>query len=367
MPLTFDMNTTYSLLPALFAALLIGSCQPQQHDRYEVIVLDTLSIPFEGEVHAADYEGNRGIIYNYRSGSYLAFDSTGSILVSNSLPAEGENGLFYVNGLKILPDGEVLAHSIKGEIGLLDQNLQLKEKMFMPFPNGAMDLKRNVQIMAKWQNDLLLYYPGRDNKSPYDKGYFRDNYLLEKVNMKTGEAAPFLQLSPESKYQEDLHFEQPTPLISLRDNQLYLAFNKEPLVHRYDLANEGSWEASISLETPDFVQIKGQSIPLGNDGSVLAEGEITGLFAMDNGFAVSYLEGLLQDPKRTPTSLPGQQLKWFRPDRGWSAPLTLPIEILFLLNFEGIENPFYAILNPSYLKGGSNDVKILKLQVKPSL
>ncbi len=366
MPLTFDMNTTYSLLPALFAALLISSCGPQQHDRYEVIVLDTLSIPFEGEVHAADYEGNRGIIYNYRSGNYLAFDSTGSILVSNSLPAEGENGLFYVNGLKILPNGEVLAHSIKGEIGLLDQNLQLKEKMFMPFPNGAMDLKRNVQIMAKWQNDLLLYYPGRDNKSPYDKGYFRDNHLLEKVNMKTGETAPFLQLSPESKYQEDLHFEQPTPLISVRDNQLYLAFNKEPLVHRYDLANEGSWEASISLETPDFVQINGQSIPLGNDGSVLAEGEITGLFAMDNGFAVSYLEGLLQDPKRTPTSLPGQQLKWFRPEKGWSAPLTLPAEILFLLNFEGIENSFYAILNPSYLKGGSNDVKILKLQVKPS-
>lgn len=370
MPLTFDMKTTHSFFLALIATLIssCGSGNTDKKDRYEIAVMDTLSIPFEGEVHAADFSGNRGIIYNYRSGKYLAFDSTGTILVSNSLPPEGENGLFYVNGLKILPDGDVLAHSIKGEIGLLNQNLQLKEKMFMPFPNGAMDLKRNVQIMAKWEDDLLLFYPGRDNKSPYEKGYFRDNHLLEKVNMKTGNISPFLQLPPESKYQQDLHFEQPTPLISVKDNHLYLAFNKETLVHRYDLSkNEGRWEESIALETPDFVEIKGQSIPLGNDGSVLAEGEITGLFALNGGFAISYFEGLLQEPNHPPTTLPGQQLKWYIPEKGWSEPLSLPFELLFLLNFDGIKKPFYAIINPLDLKERTNEVKILKLQVKRSL
>lgn len=364
------MNTSHTSFLTLLIILLISSCGSKnsgRHDRYELVIMDTLSIPFEGEVHAADYAENRGILYDYRSGKYLAFDSTGAVLVSNSLPSEGKNGLFYVNGLKILPDGEVLAHSISGEIGLLNQDLQLKEKIIMPFPNGVLDLKRNVQIMAHWQDYLLLFYPGRDNKSPYDKGYFRDNHLLERVNILTGETSPFLRLSPKSKYQEDLHFEQPTPLISVHENQLYLAFNKEPLIHRYDLGNEGSWEESISLETPDFVQIKGQSIPLGNDGSVLAEGEITGLFATENGFAVSYFEGLLQEPNRPPNSLPGQKFKWFVPDQGWSDPLSLPLELLFLLNYEGVNSPFYAIVNPLYLKGKSNEVKILKLQVKPNL
>lgn len=370
MHVTFDMNSIRSFILHGLVAFVVVACGPgdfEKQSRYTLAVLDTLSIPFEGEIHAADFLGNRGVLYNYRSGTYLAFDSTGAVLASNSLPPQGDNGLFYVNGLKLLPNGELFAHSIKGEIGLLDQNLRLREKRLMPFPNGVVDLKRNVQIMEKWNEELLLFFPGRGNKSPYAKGYYRDNHLLEKLDLVTGETAPFLRLSPESQYQQDLHFEPSTPLISRAGDHLYLAFNKEPLIHRYNLAEEGAWEESVPLEAASFARIKGQTLPLGNDGSILAEGEITGLFGLENGFAVSYFEGLYRDSLPPAATLPGQVVKWYFPESGWSEPLALPKELLFLLNFEGPDQPFYVLLDPGYFPDRINEVKILKLHVQSSL
>ncbi|WP_375586171.1 hypothetical protein [Cyclobacterium xiamenense] len=369
MNLTFAMISMRSFIVLGLVATLFNACGPgdfERKSRYTLAVLDTLTIPFTGEIHAADFLNNRGVLYNYRSGTYLAFDSTGAVLTSNSLPTQGNNGLFYVNGIKLLPDGELFAHSIKGEIGLLDEDLRLREKRLMPFPNGVVDLKRNVQIMEKWNDELLLFIPGRGNKSPYAKGYYRDNYLLEKLNLVTGETEPFLRLSPESQYQQDLHFEPPTPLISRAGNRLYFAFNKEPLIHRYNLGAGGAWEESISLEAKSFAQIKGQVLPLGNDGSILSEGEITGLFAMENGFAVSYFEGIYKDSLPSAPAMPGRLLKWYSPGSGWSEPLALPKELLFLLNFEGPDKPFYLLLDPSYFPDQVNEVKILKLHVQPS-
>lgn len=365
--LNFGMFCQARFFPVLVSVIFAFACSPDARDNnhaFQLVVKDTLSIDFQGEIHAGDFKDNRGIIYNYRSGEYLKFDSAGKVLIRNSIPAEGERGLFYVNALKILDDGEVLAHSIKGEIALLDEELRLREKLFMPFPNGTMDLKRNVSTIDKWNNELLLFYPGRDNKSPYSLGYYRDNYLLEKLDLNTGKSSPFLKLSPESKYQKNLHFEPPTALISCAGNQLYFAFNKEPLIHRYNLVEGGAWEESIPLETANFVQIQGQEIPLGNDGSVLAEGEITGLFGLENGFAVTFFEGLENSPNQQKNRPPGQQLKVFADKTGWSAPVDLPFEILFILNFEGPDLPFYAIVNPIYTGQTNNQIKILKLHLQ---
>ncbi|MBD3629694.1 hypothetical protein [Cyclobacterium sp.] len=361
------MFCSYRFFPVLIYVVLAVACEPGVKDNdlgFQLLVQDTLSIDFEGEIHAGDFRENQGIIYNYRSGEYLKFDSTGRELTRNSLPAEGENGLFYVNSIKILDSGEVLAQSIKGEIGLLDRELRLKEKMFMPFPNGAMDLKRNVSTIEKWNNNLLLFYPGRGNKSPYTLGYYRDNYLLEKLDLNTGKSSPFLKLSPESQYQKDLYFEPPLALISALGDQLYFAFNKEPLIHRYNLRNDGDWQASIPLDPDQFIQIKGQKLPLGNDGTVLAEGEITGLYALDNGFAVTYFEGLENIPNQQLAKPPGQRLKIYNNKTGWASPVALPAELLFMLNFEGPDRPFYAIVNPIYTGPLKNQIKILKLHLQ---
>lgn len=359
------MKVKTFLLPFVVIVLFSGSCNlfHSSNTQYELVVLDTLNIPFPGDIHAGTFAHQTGLIYNYHAGEYLKFDSSGNVLAKKTIPIDGDNGLYYVNGLKIIDNGNTLAKSIRGEIGLLDEELNLIKKVSMPFPNGSLDLKRNQNAFDIYKDELLLFYPGRDNKSPYNLGYYRDNYLLEKLNPMTGEATPFLKLSPESKYQENLHFEPPTALISLSGNSLYFVFNKEPLISKYDLKNNGEWLNSIPLDAEGFVQIKGQEVPLGNDGSVLVEGEITNLFALKNGFAVVYINGLLKDAIQD-EKVPGKQLKVYDYDTGWSKPIELPFNILFLLNFAEEGQPFYGLINPGSLPVGSEQAKVLKFQIK---
>ncbi|AEL27256.1 hypothetical protein [Cyclobacterium marinum] len=352
------------LFPILVIALFSGSCNLFQSNsgQYELVVLDTLNIPFSGDIHAGTYAHNTGLIYNYQSGEYLKFDSLGNVLANKIIPTVGDSGLYYVNGLKIIENGNILAKSIKGEIGLLDEELNLVKKANMPFPNGSLDLKRNQNAINVYKDELLLFHPGRNNKSPYELGYYRDNYLLEKLNPSTGVATPFLKLSPKSQYQESLHFEPPTALISISDNSLYFVFNKEPLISKYDLSNNGEWVNSIPLDSEDFVQVKGQKLPLGNDGSVLVEGEITNLFALKNGFAVVYIDGLLKEPGPG-QKIPGKQLKIYNYETGWSAPIELPFNLLFLLNFEQENKAFYGLINPKTLPIDNNQAQVLKYQL----
>ena len=132
------MKVMKYLFPILFIVLLAGGCNFSKDNsvQFDLVVLDTLRIPFAGDIHA------------------------------NTIPAQGKDGLFYVNGLKITNSGTILAKSIREEIGLLDENLTLIKKTRMPFPNGSLDLKRNQNAIEIYKNQLLLFHPGRDNKSP---------------------------------------------------------------------------------------------------------------------------------------------------------------------------------------------------------
>ena len=351
-----------------FLALLTGACDFSKENskgQFDLVILDTLSIPFTRDIHAGAFSNNSGIIYNYESGEYLKFDSLGNVLARNTISSQGKDGLFYVNSLKILDNGNILAKTIGGEIGLLDEKLQLIKKTVMPFQNGSLDLKRNQTSIEIYEDELLLFYPGRDNKSPYTVGYYKENNLLEKLNPNTGEAKPFLKLSPESQYQKDLHFEPPSGLISISGKSLYFVFNKEPLISRYNLDKNGAFEKSIPLESEDFVQIKGQPLPLGNDGSVIVEGEITNLYGLEDGFAVAYFDGLAKS-NNTTNRIPRKYLKIYKNGSGWSQPIDLPLNILFLLNFEGTDQPFYALINPIAIPGANNAAKILKFHLKPA-
>jgi hypothetical protein len=361
------MKVMKYLFPILFIVLLAGGCNFSKDNsvQFDLVVLDTLRIPFAGDIHAGTYAYNTGLIYNYQSGEYLKFDSLGNVLAKNTIPAQGKDGLFYVNGLKITNSGTILAKSIREEIGLLDENLTLIKKTRMPFPNGSLDLKRNQNAIEIYKNQLLLFHPGRDNKSPYELGYYKNNYLLDKLDPNTGQASPFLKLSPESQYQENLHFEPPTALINRAGNVLYFAFNKEPLISAYDLEKNGELINSIPLDSEGFVQIKGQKLPLGNDGSVVVEGEITNLIALKNGFAVVYINGLTEEAAQS-NSIPGQQLKIYNNETGWSKPIELPLNILFLLNFAVDDQSFYALINPASLPAGNNQAIVLKMQLKPN-
>lgn len=72
------MKVKTYLFTILVIALLSGSCNQFQRNsgQYELVVLDTLKIPFTGDIHAGTYAHHTGLIYNYQNGEYLKFDSS---------------------------------------------------------------------------------------------------------------------------------------------------------------------------------------------------------------------------------------------------------------------------------------------------
>ena len=96
-------------------------------------------------------------------------------------------------------------------------------------------MRDNFPIMGIYQDDLYIHYPGRDGVSPYGEHYFRDNFLLEKFSLVTGDAQPFLTLPDSSKYQSDLFHSRSFLSIRIVENKLYLVLESEPKVHVYDL------------------------------------------------------------------------------------------------------------------------------------
>lgn len=352
------------------------ACQPSQTKGiiYDLIKTDSSQIDYMGEVHACDFHDGRGVIYNFRRRELVLFDSTGKILSQDTIPSEGPNSLSYISGLKILPDGNILANTLNGEIGVLNQDLQLNEKIIMPFPSGLSNMRSNVKIMDKWKDELFIHYPGRDGKNPYMKGYFKENKLLERINFTTGEARPFLELSPESQYQQDLYFEHPNVLLSIHENTLYFAFDNEPLIHLYNLEDNGGTKKTISLASQNFTQLEGQPIPVGNMEGSTVNGMIEGLYSFHGGVAVNFKEGINEnalskqgiqavDDLALVQGLQNNILKIYHKDSGWSNEILLPNDIAYILNFESPEKPFYA-LNFTHPQAGNGYLRVIKLQLE---
>ena len=364
MGVNFDMYLNFQRLLLHLLLVLFFSCNVNPKDsnqQYTLQVVDTLKVDFKGDVHASDFSHGTGVAYNFKKTEFIKFDSVGNVLYSNKIPTEGPQSISYANGLKILKNHEVLVHSLKGEIGLLDSTLQLKGKYQMPFSNYSMELRSNIRIMDGWKDQIYVYYPGRDSKSPLYKNYFRENYLLEKVDIHQQKSEPYLKLAPDSQYQKDLYFEQPSILVAIRENILYLALDNEPLIHLYDLENEGLWLETISIDPERFIQIKGQPLPLGNDGSVIKPALIKGIFPFENGIAVYYNEGLEKNTDSQDTDR--QVIKIFQSATGWSNEMELPAPISVLLNFESPHTAFYALTENNTGSNRDNPLHLLKLTI----
>ncbi|MFC4871008.1 hypothetical protein [Negadavirga shengliensis] len=358
----FSNYRIYTCLLFLNCLAFGFACNPP-HDEpeitYELIKTATFPLHYAGEVHACDFRDGRGVIYNFKNTELVLFDSSGNILRRDTVASEGSNSLSYISGLKILSDGNILVNTLSGEIAILNKDLQLEQKISMPFPNGLANMRSNVKVMDIWKDELLIHYPGRGGKNPYMKGYFKENKLVEKVNLNTGEASPFLDLPPDSQYQEDLYFDLPHVFLSVYDQTLYFAFDKEPMIHLYNLKANGRYEKTIDIAAEKFVQLEGQPFPAGHSGSNAVPGTIDGLYPFDEGIAVNYREGIDEETRGVYKNV----LKIYHHSSGWSNELVLPRdEVSYLLNFESPEKPFYALQYDSF---GHLHVVKFSLERKP--
>ncbi len=318
---------------------------------FELEKIDSFQVEYSGPFHGIDFHEPEGVIYNFREGSFQKFNTEGKTLAKKTIPREGTNSISYVGGLKVMPDGRTYLQSLKGEIGILDQELNLIEKFQMPFAPSLSDLRSNVKSMEIANGHVYIYFPGRDGVNPYEKDFFKNNHLLEKVELETGKSSPFLRLPEGSKYQEELYFEHPFIFLSIFEDKIHFAFDNEPVIYVFQL-NDGEFLGEIPLEASNFVELEGQEIPL-DLTTIKIPGMIDGLYAFENGVAVNYLEGITEEALKQgqgndPNSQTNPQnhiLKVYLKDKGWSNEIVIPMEISYLLNFESPEKEFYALKN----------------------
>ncbi|WP_114750208.1 hypothetical protein [Pleomorphovibrio marinus] len=358
-----------------FLLLLLGLayCNPAERKgnglEYELIKLDSFQVSHTGELHGITFHDNEGILYNFRKGSFIRFNVEGEILHEKEIPVEGANSISYVGGLKMTSDGLTYLQSLKGEIGILDEELNLIKKIQMPFAPSLSDLRSNVKSMDVAEDKVYVYFPGRDGTNPYEKGFFKKNHLLERVDMNTGESLPFLRLAEMSKYQEDLYFEHPFVFLSIHDDKLHFAFDNEPIIFVY-LLEDGAFLEAIPLEASTFIELEGQFLPLDQNKLKIA-GMIDGLYAFENGFAVNYIEGIsentfLENQGNDPslyTNLQNHILKVYNDEKGWSNEIILPKDISYLLDFNSPEEEFYALKNEGRLEENRSTLTFYKMKL----
>lgn len=356
------------LLVAVFISLTNYSCKGPQSKpipdvEYALILVDSFQVDYSSDIHVTAFHGSRGIFYNFREGSLTLFDSSGSILRQVFLSSDGPNSLGYISGMKMKQEGKILLQTLHGEIALMNDSLELVEKFIFPFASVTPNLRSNIKSLDMVGDDIYIYYPGRNGQNPLDKGYFKKSQLLEKISLATGELTSVLKLSPESKFNQDLYFEDPYLHISIWEDRLYLAFDSEPLIYEYNLLDTDAVPTSIPLKPNKFIEVSGQPIPLGNLDGVYP-GLVEGIFPFESGFAVAYVEGLEKETMEKLTnfnpkyikSLQNNLLKIYHHETGWSNEITLPGKVAAILGFESPTADFYALRNEELF--GNNNGKI---------
>jgi len=360
----------------LLVALVLFSCGKSSsgggsnNESYAFVLLDSFQVDYPKEIHGAAFQDSLGVFYNFRDGSFTAFDRSGEIVMAKIFPAEGEDALGYVSGLKMKSPSSILVQTLLGEIALLGDSLNLLEKVLLPFDAGTPNLRSNIKSLDIHGDEVFLYYPGRGGRNPLEKGYFKENRILERINLQTGEMVPVFNLAPESKFNQDLYFEEPYLYVAIHETAVYVAFDNEPIIYRYQLGDTDALPTVIPLHAARFLEVSGQPIPLGNIEGVYP-GLIEGIFPFESGIAVVYGEGL--DKKEveklatlSPKYVKSQQKNWLKiydNEKGWDGEIPIPAKVAALLGFDNPEKEFFALRNEELFGATLDAVTIYRCRI----
>lgn len=358
-------------------ALVLFSCGRSSsgggsdNESYAFVLLDSFQVDYPKEIHGAVFQDSLGVFYNFREGSFTAFDKNGDIVMEKIFPEEGEGALGYVSGLKMKSPNSILIQTLQGEIALLGDSLNILKKVLVPFAAATPNLRSNIKSLDIHGDEVYLYYPGRDGKNPLEKGYFKENRILERINLQTGEMVPVFTLAPDSKFNQDLYFGEPYLHVAIHETAVYVAFDNEPVIYRYQLNDIDVLPDVIPLHAAQFIEVSGQPIPLGNIEGVYP-GLIEGIFPFETGIAVAYGEGLDKEAVEqlatlNPKYVKSQQknlLKIYDHEKGWSEEVQLPAKVAALLGFDKPEKEFFALRNEELFGANPHSVTIYRCRIE---
>ena len=345
-------------------------------NEWELKILDSIQVDYLGTVDGGDFNNGAGVIFNFKENKLIKFDETGKILYEETYPKEGPGKIQYPTQIKILDDGSIIAASFVGWLYEMNEDLTFKREIKLEFPTEAKDGGGLLKNLDFWNGKIISFYPGRDGANPYDPHFFRDHFLLEKIDPETETSEPIIRIPNTSRYSTDKYYERPFLQFVILKNHLYLTLENEPMVHVYDLSQNNEFLHTFNFEPSKFLDNGEHSKPYEYiSRNKMRDASIEQFFPTEEGIFVFYTEGIseeiyqqndLKDPKNFPLhkNFQRQIIKIINPDSTLSNEIDVPYTIGRILNIKSLSEPFYALRNDEYLGEEQEYITFYKLQLK---
>ncbi|UZD24641.1 hypothetical protein PBT90_14765 [Algoriphagus halophytocola] len=362
----------------------LGSCTSSDNsetsaarnsNEWELQIMDSIRVDYLGSVDGGEFRNGKGVIFDFKKNSLVEFSENGKILHQQSYPSEGPGAVIYPTTLRYDEFGKLYGMSFLSWLYEFNPDLTLKRQVDMPFlsiSNDGMSFGRNFE---PWNDHLIAWYPGRDGADQYDPFFFRDHFLLEKLNLTTGVAEPIIKLPTTSRYTTDKYYERAHLRFGIVGDHLYLVLNNEPLIHSYDMADGFRYVRTFTFSPSVFLD-NGEHTKAYEyiSGSRMLDGRISGFYPRHDAIFVTYTEGISEDiftqnelklPKNFPKYGEFQRhiLKFMNTDSVWSNEITIPNKIDQILNIESLAQPFYALRNDEWLGEEQDYLTFYKLKL----
>jgi hypothetical protein len=363
----------------LMTLLFVWGCGSSEENRigdsleWELEIVDSIQVDYLADIREGTFAEGFGVIKDLMSTTLVKFDSTGKIITRKEYPKEGPGSITFLSTIHF-HEGKYYGLSSFSGIYRLDSNLELLEKIEMPFLGEGRGGPYNGKNIKIWQNKILMWYPGREGISPYLDYFYRDYPLLELYDLQTGTSKSVVRIPPTSKFSSDDFFGRPYLNFTIAKDSLYLTLSNEPLVHVYTMGDSIIWERSMEFNPSEFQLIQGQKKPVTYTQMMqLHEGSIEAIYSDPSHLIVYYKGGIDSETfqanelkeRKNFSRYPEFEKAFLRiyNSLGWSNEIRLPSQIGPILNIESTDKEFYALRNDVFLGEEQEYLTFYKLRL----
>jgi hypothetical protein len=360
--------------------MLVFSCSEKpesnvQSNEWELVIEDSIQVDYLGRVDGLEFNNGKGVLFNFKENKLLEFDESGKILHEQSYPFDGPDKVFYPVQLEYAEGGKLYGASFVGWLYEFNSDLTFKREIKLPFLTEAKDGGGLNRVLEIWRDKLIMYYPGRDGANPYDSFFFRDHFLLEIVNPTTGAAEPIIRIPSTSRYSSDKYYERPWVNFGIFGDTLYFTLDNEPMIHLYDLNQNGKYLSTLNFHPSRFEDNGEHSEPYQYvSHTSMLDGRIKQLFPTKDGIVVTFEEGIredifvqndLKDPKNflLYPQFQNQVLKIVQLDGSLSNEIIIPNQIGRMVGLKSLNEPFYAVRNDEWIGEEQDYITFYKLRL----
>jgi hypothetical protein len=262
-----------------------------------LVKLDSIQIDYLGNPTVHDIDPKSGLVlfmdHKEFSEDIFIADFEGNIL--SSFSKFGDMPDTYgalMSTIKISGSGSFLVYGYKG---FFTYDFDGKLLSTVKYDDFQVPNERMTAMGFGMENlsDMLLYL--NFEPRPSEVHQYKDLKLLSIIDPVVGKRNPIIGFPENSVFLNGNYFFSPTwfPVFTHDEDNIYVAFGLEPLIHVYEAKEPYSLKSSIQLNLRDYNYSKGTEDP--NDirfiSMLFSSGRIDNIKKIDGVFVVAYFQG----------------------------------------------------------------------------